>query len=163
MPEWFKDILYPFFEWCDATTLASFLQQSTWLFPVIEAFHLVAFAALGGTILLVDLRLMGLVLKQQPVAQLAEAARRWFYGSLALMFVSGGFLFVSETTKLFYNDPFWSKMKFLVLGILFMTTVRRKVISMDPARVGHWAKLVGMTNIVLWAWVAWGGRWIGFW
>ncbi len=158
-----KEALLPFFEWCDATALASYIQQSQWLFPFIEAFHLVAFAALGGAALLVDLRLLGVLLKDQPVAQLAKDARPWFWGALALMFVSGGLLFVSETTKLYYNDPFWSKMRFLFLGILFTITIRRKVINMDSIKVGHWAKVVSLVNIVLWSGVAWGGRWIGFW
>ena len=152
-----------FFEWSETTLVGTTIRDSLWLFPVIEAFHLVAFAVLGGTILLVDLRLLGLVLKSQPVARLAADARPWQRGSLAVAILTGSLLFLSEPIKLYYNDPFWTKMSCLGLALLFSFTVKRRVTA-DAERTGpFWGRLTGLLSLVLWSGVAWGGRWIGFW
>ncbi|REJ80757.1 MAG: hypothetical protein DWQ36_10715 [Acidobacteria bacterium] len=151
------------FQAIEATWLAELIQQSHWIFPVVMSLHLVAFAALGGAILVVDLRLLGLVFRPQPVQSLARSVRWLLHGSVAAMFVTGLLLFVSEAIKCYYNDPFWIKMYCLAGGLIVTYTVRRKIVAMDPARVGVWGKLVGLTNIALWSGVAWGGRWIGFW
>lgn len=134
------------------------------MFPVIEAVHLVAFAALGGTVLLVDLRLLGLAFRSQPVARLATDAWPWMNASLATAIATGTLLFVSEPLKLYYNDPFWIKITCLGLALVFTFTVRRSVVLAGEERVGpFWGKLVGAVSLALWSGVAWGGRWIGFW
>ncbi len=155
--------LLPFFEWCESTLVGVTIRDSLWMFPVIEALHLVAFAVLGGTVLLVDLRLLGLLLPSQPVARIAEDARRWQGGALAVALASGTLLFLSEPMKLYYSDPFWVKITCLALAIAFNFTVRLRVTSADEIRVGPlWGRLTALVSMALWSGVAWGGRWIGF-
>ena len=45
--------MLPFFEWCEATALGQLVRDSLWLFPVIEAVHLLGLCALGGSLLVV--------------------------------------------------------------------------------------------------------------
>ncbi len=150
----------PFFEWCEATFLGQSIRDSLWLFPVIEAVHLVAFAALGGAVLLVNLRLLGLLFRSHPVARLAEAARPWQRGSFALSLATGSLLFLSEPMKLYYSEPFWIKISCLALAVVFDFTVRRPVTRAGLSGVS--GRLVGLVSLLLWSGVAWGGRWIGF-
>ncbi len=152
--------LLPFFEWCEATAVGQSIRESLWLFPVIEAVHLVAFAVLGGTVLLVNLRLLGFLFRSQPVARLAEAARPWQGGSLALAIATGSLLFLSEPMKLYYSDPFWVKISCLALAVVFDFTVRRPV-TRAPS-IGSLGRLTALVSLALWSGVAWGGRWIGF-
>jgi hypothetical protein len=155
--------LLPFFEWCETTYLGETVRASLWQFPVIEAFHLVAFALLGGTILAVDLRLLGFAFRSQPVAMLMRSLRPWFIGALAVMVVSGVLLFLSEAVKCYYSYPFRIKITCLVLAIPFTFAVRNRVANADPARVGpFWGRSVAVVSLLLWGAVAWGGRWIGF-
>ena len=155
--------LLPFFQWCEESALGDFVRTSLWLFPVIESFHLVAFAVLGGAVLLVDLRLLGLVMRAQPVAQLARDARPWLTGSLAVMLTSGILLFLSEAVKCYYSFPFRVKIASLLLAMVFTWTLHRRVATGDAGRTGAFAgKLVALISLLLWGTVAWGGRWIGF-
>ncbi len=155
--------LLPFFTWCESTMLGETVRASLWLFPVIESLHLVAFAVLGGTVLLIDLRLLRFLFRSQPVVRLLEEARPWFLGSLAAMVVTGVLLFLSEAIKCYYSGPFWWKIRFLLAAVVFAATVRRRVLRMDETRLGPlWGRLVGLVSIELWGGVAWGGRWIGF-
>jgi hypothetical protein len=155
--------LLPLFGWFDSSAVGEAIRESTWLFPVIEAFHLLGLAVIGGAILLVDLRLLGLGLRRQPVDQIARYAQPWLIGSLLAMLGSGFLLFTSEAVKCYYHDAFRIKMTSLFLAIVFTFTVRRKVTMAEPGRVGPlWSKIVAVVSVTLWSGVGIGGRWIGF-
>jgi hypothetical protein len=156
-------MLLPFFEWCEATAIGHAIRSSSWLFPVIEAVHLLALATIGGALLIVDLRLFGSGLRSCPVRQVARDAQPWLIGALVVMISTGIPLFLSESIKCYYSDAFWVKMTTLPLAILYTFTVRRRVAMADEARVGPRSqKLVALASIALWFGVAAAGRWIGF-
>jgi hypothetical protein len=143
--------------------VGSAIRNSSWLFPVIESVHLLALAMIGGALLVVDLRLLGLGLRGQPVRQLAQEAQPWLIGSLLVMIATGLPLFLSESIKCYYNQAFWVKMTALPLAVLFTFTVRRKVALADELRMGpRWRSLVALLSLALWFGVAAAGRWIGF-
>jgi len=155
--------LLPYFQWCYDTTLGETVRESTWLFPVIEAFHLLGLGLTVGAILLVDLRLLGVGLSRQPAAQLSAGAEPWLLGSLTLMFASGIPLFMSESIKCYYSFPFWVKMTSLLLALVFTFTVQRRAIrSGRTAERPRLGRVIAVASLCLWFGVAWGGRWIGF-
>jgi hypothetical protein len=155
--------LLPFFQWCYQTPIGETIRNSTWLFPVIETFHLLGLGLTAGTVLIVNLRLLGVGLSRQPVAQLWVAVQPWLLGGLILMFMSGIPLFLSESIKCLYNYAFWLKMTSLFLVLLFTFTVQRRVtqsgMTSDRPMLGRFTALISLT---LWFGVAGGGRWIGF-
>ena len=155
--------LLPFVQWCEASAVGSAIRTSPWAFAVIESVHLLALAAIGGAVLVVDLRLLGWGLREQPVKQIARDAFPWLVGSLAVMLVTGFSLFLSEATKCYYSTPFWVKMGSLLLAIVFTFTVRRKITSADEGRISPAVyKIVALVSLALWFGVGAGGRWIGF-
>jgi len=155
--------LLPFFQWVSTTALGQAISKSSWAFAVIESVHLLALAVIGGAVLMVDLRLLGLGLRSQPLDRVARDAWPWFIGSWVVMIVSGVLLFVSEPQKLYFSTPFFWKMIFLLLGSLFAVTVRRKVTMAGDGRTHPVVmKLVGLVSLLLWFGVSSAGRWIGF-
>src|SRR6266511_1012694 len=100
-------MLWPFFEWCEATAIGTAIRNSAWMFAVIESVHLLGLAVIGGTVLVVDLRMLGLGLRKQPLAEVARNVFPWFVASLFVMLVTGALLFLSEPTKCYYSTPFW--------------------------------------------------------
>ena len=157
-------LFLPLFTWADHTAIGMAIRASRWLFPVIEAFHLVALALLGGTVLLVDMRLLGWGLRSRPVSELASDMQPWMVAGLLVMLSSGFLLFLSEPKKLYDNLPFQIKMVFLFLAIVYTFTIRRKLLRSNvdlawPAR----SRLAGGVSIALWSVVGFMGRGIGFW
>jgi uncharacterized protein DUF6644 len=155
--------LLEFFQWCEQSGVGDTIRRSSWLFPLIEAIHLLGLGMIGGAVLVVDLRLLGLGLRRQSPAQLTRDAQPWLIGSLLLMGITGGLLFLSEAIKCYYHDAFWFKMASLFLAIVFTFTIQRRVImagetQLSPVR----SKLVALISILLWSGVGIGGRWIGF-
>jgi hypothetical protein len=156
-------MLLPFFEWCEQLWLGQFIVGSNWLFPVIESVHLLGLAVLGGAILVVDMRLLGLGLKNHPVAELARDSRPWLIGALVVMVATGVPLFLSEPIKCYYSQPFWNKMTALAIGLVFTFTIRARVTETESVRnTARRQAMVGALSLALWFTVAASGRWIGF-
>jgi hypothetical protein len=155
--------LLPFFQWCEATALGTAIRESPWAFATIESVHLLGLALLGGSVLLVDLRLLGTGLRRAPVADLARDVQPWFNASLIVMLLTGVALFLSEPTKCYYSTPFWVKMWSLLFAVAFSYTVRYRVArAPDTPIAPGWHKLVALVSLALWFGVGAGGRWIGF-
>lgn len=155
-------MLLPFFQWCQDSSLGVAIRESIWMFPIIEAVHLLGLALIGGAVLLVDMRLAGVVLRSQPVAKLAEDVQPWLIGSLLMMLTTGLMLFTSEALKCYYNPAFWLKMLFLVLAITFTFTLRRKTIAAEERVAPFRMRIVAVVSVLLWSGVGLMGRGIGF-
>ena len=155
--------LLPFIQWCEATTVGNAIRTSSWAFAAIESVHLLALAAIGGAVLIVDLRLLGFGLRDQRVPDLARDAFPWLVGSLIVMLVTGVGLFLSEASKCYYSTPFWFKMTSLALAMIFTFTVRDRVTRAEEGRISPAAyKIVAIVSLALWFGVGAGGRWVGF-
>jgi hypothetical protein len=151
--------LYHQFEALEATPLGDGVKNSVWLFPAIEAVHLLALAMLGGAILMLDLRLLGLGLTAQPASSVERETRPWMIGSLATMILTGGLLGVSEAVKLYDKQAFWVKMIALACALVFTFAVKAPLARRDADLLG---KAAGLVSLSLWLTVALAGRWIGF-
>jgi hypothetical protein len=155
--------LLALFETIEQSAVGQAIKLSPWAFAVIESVHLLGLAALGGSILLVDLRMLGIGLGLQPVARLARDVQPILLISLAVMLVTGAGLFVSESVKCYYSEPFRLKMMFLAAAALFTFTVRRQVARAGEDEVTRARRaIVALASIGLWFGVAASGRWIGF-
>ena len=155
--------LLSFCQWVSETPVGQAMSRSPWAFAVIESVHLLALAVIGGAVLMLDLRLLGLGLRDQPIDRVAREAHPWLVSSLLVMLVPGGLLVSSEPIKCYYSTPFWVKMSSLLLAMIFAFTVRTKVALAGEGRVKPvWLKVVAVVSLTLWFGVGAGGRWIGF-
>jgi hypothetical protein len=133
------------------------------LFPVIQCFHLLGLALLGGTELAVNMCMLGLGLRSQPSADLSRKLKPFMVGALAATLVSGILMFLSEAIKCYYSPPFWYKMTCLAAAIVFAFTVRRKVAESESGRIAPaMVKLTAIVSLALWFGVGFSGRWIAF-
>jgi len=136
------------------------LNANEWAFPLTECFHITSFALSIGTIMLVDLRLLGLALKRASPAQLVKDTSIWTLVGLIIVIFSGLLIFSSDPLRYTYNSGFQWKMIALVVAILFNYTIHRKV-AISGASDGT-QKLVGALSVLLWVLVPFGGIWISF-
>lgn len=152
-----------FCRWVQYSSPLVAMRASPWLFPVIATIHLMGLALIGGSVLVVDLRLLGLGLRSQPVAALALDAERWLFRGLLVMVSTGILLFMCFATKYYFLTFFWVKMAALLLVIVFTLSVRRRVVMGSEADASPMrCKLVALVSLFLWTTVAVGGRYIGF-
>ena len=151
-----------YFEAIAAWEISRAINESAWIFPVIQAFHLVALAVLAGALLMVDLRLLGRGFSKQPVAVVARDARPWLIGGIIGMVLTGIPQFISLATKEYNSEFFRNKMLFFLAALIFTFTVRRMVAFAPEGRFGPMVgKLVAIISIVLWSGIAIEARLIG--
>src|SRR5438128_6149530 len=98
--------LLPIFSFFEHSRIGLFVSDSRWIFPAIEAVHIVALALLFGAILMLNLRLLGIALTYKPVAELARELSPWVLCSLLIILSSGFLLFSSEPLKSYASVPF---------------------------------------------------------
>ncbi len=163
----------PFFEWLDASWLASFAKTYAGLFSMVQAVHILSMVMLVGMIILGDLRMLNVVLKGVPSGVIIRNTKKWIYIGLTGIVLSGIYESSAIAMKLAYNSFFWAKMAGLVMGIVFMLSVRSAIYSRAPEVIASngpqseaveaWVvKLVALANLFIWFSVAANGRWIGF-
>ena len=155
-------MLLPYFEWLESLWLGKAVVGSLWLFPVIESVHLLALSLLGGSILLVDLRMLGFGLKRYSVPALARDARPFMIGAIATLIATGVPLFLAEAVKCYYSQAFWVKMTTLAIALIYTFTIRTHVTRTASVQNTARHMIVGALSIALWVTVAAAGRWIGF-
>lgn len=151
------------FRWCENSAIGVAVRNSPWMFPAVEAGHLLALAVFGAAVLIVDLRLWNLGLRRRSVAEVGKSAQPLLVGSLVVMIITGYMLFAAQALRYYYNAAFWFKMIALIFALIFTFTVRRQVVMADEARVGRlWGRLVAVTSVALWSGVGIASKAIAF-
>ena len=152
-----------YFVWIASWPVSKAINESSWIFAVVQAFHLVSLGFLAGSLLLVDLRLLGRGFSSQPTAHVARDARPWLIGSVIAMVLTGVPQFISLATKEFESPYFRWKMLMLLIALIFTFTIRKRVAYAPEGRFGGGvSKVVALVSIGLWTSVAINGRLIGF-
>ena len=159
--------MLPFCKWLEQTSVGASIRDSLWLFPVIETLHLLGMAALVGTVVVFDLRLLGWMLRRQRVSDLAGRLLPWSWLGFAVQVVTGALLFSSEAVKVYPNPAFRLKMLLIFLAgvhaLIFHGTVYRNVAAWDDSEaMPAGAKVTGFVSILLWIAIVAAGRFIGF-
>jgi hypothetical protein len=157
------EALLPFFGWME-TTLFGVIGK-TWgaAFAVVEAFHLLAMALLGGAVLVSDGRLLGLCFTDHPNREIQDQAHRLFLVGLVVILISGIFMACGVAMKIYYLNVFWYKMLALAAGILFVFCIKRPLLRQDIETMNPWVvRAVAVSSVMVWFTVAATGRWIGF-
>jgi uncharacterized membrane protein len=138
------------------------MQTSKWGFALVEMVHLIALALLGGAVLIVDLRLLGLILKGQSARLIGRDLSRILIGSLVVMILTGIALLSEEAGKCYFSPAFRWKMALLAVAVLFYFTMHRKaLLRTDHGRPTPWARTTALISLTLWLGVGIAGRAIG--
>jgi len=154
-------------EYLANTPLAMAISQGAAAFPMLECIHVVAIAAVVGTITIVDLRLLGYRSHRRGVRQLIQDILPYTWGAFGLALAAGSLLFISNAPKYAHNAQFQLKLLVIVAAAInmaiFHLTVYRRVAEWDdrfppPAA----ARVAGATSLALWLTVIFLGRWVGF-
>jgi len=144
-------MLQPYFQWMNDLAVSKAIGESIWIYPVVQAVHLLFLALFAGAILIVDLRLLGFGIREQSVAKVARDARPWVIVGLIGLLVTGTPQLMQNAMREYFSDFFWLKMYMLPIALIYTFTIRQKVAMADEARVGPmWGKAVGLVSILLW-------------
>jgi hypothetical protein len=151
------------FQWLGHRSMGLTIRRSTWGAAIVEMIHLLAFAALGSLVLIVDLRLLGIGLQRQPPSRLEKKLAPIFLGSLAVILVSDVLILSTEPMKCYHSSAFRARRLLLLVALLFHFTLHSKAVKSTPHRIqAIWTRSAAALSLALWLAVGLAVRAIGF-
>jgi hypothetical protein len=134
------------------------LKANAYAYPALEVVHIVALATVFGTLLIVDLRILGLM-KALPLATTAKNLLPWTWLGFALAALTGLTMFATRAGDLVSNSAFLAKMILLMIagtnaGILHSRGTIDETSGLTRAQAA--------LSLVLWIAIVTCGRWIAY-
>ena len=153
--------------WLNETAISQNLRESEIAFPLTEAIHLLGLGISVGTILWVDLRLLGRVVPQVRVTEVLSRLEPWAKAGFAVMFISGLLLFLGKPDNYYATGAFKLKMVLLPLAglnvLFFHKRVFPLVAAWDASPSPPWqSRMVGVVSMSLWIVIIVLGRWTAY-
>lgn len=150
----------------EASGVARWMRESLWGYPSVEALHIMALGLVFGSIVVVDLRLLGLS-REVSASRLARHALPWTVGAFVVAMLTGLLMFTAHAEDFVTNRVFILKMGLILAagvnaGLLhtgaFRTVAQWDTAVIPPARVRFAAAL----SIVIWICVIACGRLLAY-
>jgi hypothetical protein len=159
--------LQEFIAYFEDSGLADNIRENDLLFPLIESVHVLSICLVVGSILMVDLRLLGLASINRPVSRVSNGILPLTWSAFAVAVASGFLLFISNATKYLANGYFVAKILLICaaglnMAIFHAISARDLPKWENEKALPRQAQLAGGLSILLWVSVVTCGRWIGF-
>lgn len=153
--------------WLNDTPFSMLMRDSTWAEPIVETVHVLTLAVFLGFVLLLDLRLLDLTMRERRVSEMFEQLNPGLFGGFAVMLVTGLLLFSGDPVSFYATWFFKAKMIMLLLAglnvLLFNATIGRRLTDWDASPHTPWgAKAAGIASLVLWVGIVAAGRAIAY-
>lgn len=147
--------------------LADAVRENDLLFPLIESVHVLAICLVVGSIMAVDLRLLGFAWIKRPVSAVTRGILPLTWGAFTVAVASGFLMFISNATKYLGNGFFVAKLCLIAAAgvnmlVFHFISARDQPRWDNQARLPLTARLAGGISVLLWIAVVACGRWIGF-
>ena len=150
-----------FWNWLANTELAFQIGATFW-FPLIESIHVVGVGLVLGSILMVDLRLLGLAARSYTVAIMLRETVLWSWLGFILALITGLGMFVTRPDHYAANPAFQIKLLLLLLigaNVFAVHQGLRSGIGEETLSFG--VRLGAVLSLILWVGVVLAGRWTG--
>ncbi len=159
--------LHDIISYFEDSALADNIRENDMLFPLIESIHVVAICLVVGSILAVDMRLLGFASVHRSVSRVTAGILPLTWVAFAVAVASGALLFISNATKYLENGYFVAKLCLIGLAglnmVVFHLVSAKDMAQWDnQSRLPLRARLAGGLSVLLWISVVACGRWIGF-
>ena len=160
--------MHQFALWLASTPPSVFIQEhNAWAIPAIQSVHIVGIGLVMGSVLMIDLRILGLAWTDQTLGQTTSRFGPWLTGSLWLLLVTGLLMVVGEPVRELVTFSFWLKMALVAVGtvvaVAFQRTLRREERRWDDgASHGRSIKTLAVVTFLVWIAVIFLGRLIAY-
>ncbi len=159
--------LTPLTQALESSGPGEWMRNSLKAMPFVEATHVLAVAVVFGTILIVDLRLLGYPDTRRSFARVHHDLVRWTWGAFGVAVVTGVLMFLPNAATYLRNTAFFLKMGALAcagvnMAVFELRTMRRAASWDSQVPMPLAPRLAGGLSILFWLGVIGFGRWIGF-
>jgi Family of unknown function (DUF6644) len=147
-----QDLLLAFCKWLQSTSLGHAVASTLWAYPYVQLIHFSGLSLWVGTIVILDLRLLGLTLRGQSVTELADQLFPWKWTGLGIAVIGGISLFSATATTYFRNPAFRVKFPLVLAGVAYH-------LLFVQHNIGKWgrnrsmpiqARIAGFFDLAIW-------------
>ena len=166
LPESQMETLTALSNWLAATGLSIWVASHDWAVPMLQSIHILSISVILASLAMLDLRLAGLIGREQSLRELTLRFYPWIWGALVMLITTGIFQIMAEPSRELLNWIFWTKMGLIVAAVLFTAPLRRlledcKFRDLAP-RKQRIFRTCALVSLVLWVLVVTCGRWIAY-
>ena len=154
--------------WLATTSPSVFIQEhNAWTIPAIQSVHIVGIAMVMGSVLMIDLRILGWTWTDQTLQQTTRRFGPWLTGSLWLLLATGLLMIVGEPVRELVTFSFWLKMTLVAAGaliaVVFQRTLRRHERRWEDDLVHRGSiKALAVSTFLIWVCIIVLGRLIAY-
>lgn len=149
-----------------SSALAEWMRATNPAMQVVEATHVLAAVMVFGTVLIADLRLLGIADSRRAFTRVGRETLPLSWLAFAVAVVTGVLMFTTSAVVYFGNWAFQLKaLALLAAGLnmaVFQWLTARDIGAWDLRTPPRAARIAGLLSLLLWAAVVLLGRWIGF-
>lgn len=159
--------LLSFAEWLDSQAWSTALHESFYMYPWIESTHVLTLMLFAGTLIAVDLRLLGVAFRNVPVSEMSSRMLPWTVAGFVIMVITGLLLFYAIPVRTYQSLWFRIKVVLLVVAGINAWIMHRKVMAnqaeWDTApKPPRGARISAAVSLTAWAGVIITGRFIAY-
>jgi len=149
------------------TWLSALIDQHFWVIPIIQTIHILAIAAVFGSVVMTNLRILQLAGNSRTMTETVRRYLPWIWWGLLVLLLTGIGMTVGEPVRELTNPVFWIKMILIIVASMislgFQTSVRRNVARWELTHGGRVLIRVGSSAVIaLWCLIMLAGRWIAY-
>jgi hypothetical protein len=160
-PQTCVDMPPAFLKAIETSPVGALMRGSRVAVPVIETVHLLAIALAVGTIMVIDLSVLGIALRRETVPRISRELAPWTQSGFGVALATGVLLFCAEAVKMGCKPLFWSKLALLAGAFAFYFTAERKMALTAKSMTIMRARLIAVASLLFWFGVAFGGKAVG--
>jgi hypothetical protein len=154
--------------WLSTTSPSVFIQEhNAWAIPAIQSIHIVGIGLVMGSVLMIDLRILGWAWVDHTLRQTTRRFGPWLTGALWLLLATGMLMVIGEPVRELVTFSFWLKMGLVAIGALVATIFRRTLRRHEE----HWEgtlvhkpgiKALAVLTFFIWVCIIFLGRLIAY-
>jgi len=155
--------LNQFCVWLEQTALSQTIQTQAWIVPTVQTVHILAIALVATSALMIDLRVIGIVGRDQPKARVGKRFLPFVWWPLLVLLATGAVMIIGEPARSLKSGVFQLKMALVVVAMIVTFILQG---SLSQAAVSEHARgaapAIAIVSILLWVGIICAGRWIAY-
>ena len=156
-----------FCDWLANTPISMVIQSVSWIIPVVQSIHIMAVTIVVGSVLAVDMKLLGVVGRGSPISGATRRFLPWIWVALVVLLLTGSILTMAEPRRELINIVFRLKMALILVVCAvtgaFQVTVSRNASAWGDRPSNQWqARLLAVGTLAVWIAIVFCGRWIAY-
>jgi uncharacterized membrane protein len=153
-----------FCDWLSNTSVSQAIQNHNWVIPSVQSMHILAIATVMASIVMLNVRLLGVNGRRQTVPEVAHRFLPWAWCAVCVLAATGIILIIGEPARELESQVFWIKMSLLVCVLSLTGAVQlgafRGESFWEKRRV--LASITAVASLGMWVAIVAAGRWIAY-